>query len=106
VLETLFLGTLGLAIIVSVLTAFDKEEIAWPILSFVTWIVLAVNVANIEIPTAHVLSTDTVLENISTHSGGAFMIMLFTGFAVVFMALTINRVMEMHKKTTAGPQQS
>lgn len=98
-LDSLFFSVLGIAALMTVLTAFDRDEIAWPVLGFVTWIVCAVTVANVDISYAFLNSTDTVVEHTVTYHGGAFMILLFLGFAVVFIAVFFNRVLAAYRET-------
>lgn len=99
-LESLFLALVGLAITMSVLTAYDREEIAWPIMGFITWIVLSASAHSIGVPTAHLLSDDTILAVSTQYSGGSYTIVLLAGFAVVFVAITINRIMTMYRAST------
>ena len=97
-LESLFFVLFGFAVFLCVLTVFDKEEIAWPVLSFIMWIVLAICVNTIEMPYAFITSTDNVVTGLTKYSGGSYLTWLFLGVAIVFTFMLFSRVWEMQRK--------
>ena len=94
-LDSLFFALFGLAVFVCALTALDKEEIAWPILSFPIWIVLAVCVGSIEKASSFMQTDNTIVDHIAQYTGGTFLTILFLGMALVFVMIMYNRVREM-----------
>lgn len=106
-LESLFLALFGFSALLCVLTAWYKEEITyfgyivWPALSVPCWIILAVIVTSIErtstfiVENATAPENSTIIEHITTYTGGTFMTYLFIGLAIIFAIITINRVLEM-----------
>ena len=96
-LDIIFLTVFSVAVLMTLLTAFDREEIAWPILGFVLWLATAGASATTE--SVHVMldSADNVVEHVVTHPNGPFPIMLFFGLAVVFIALFFNRLFEVRR---------
>jgi len=102
VLDSLFFSVLGIAMLLTVLTAFDRDEIAWPIMAFFTWLACAVIVGDLERPYAFILTDNTVQEHLLNYSGGAPMIIFFGGIAIIFIAIFFNRVLTMYKEAAAG----
>ena len=94
-LDSLFFALFGLAVFVCALTALDKDEIAWPVLSFPIWIVLAVCVNSIEKVSSFMQSDNTIVDHIAQYTGGAYLTILFLGMALVFVIVLINRTREM-----------
>ncbi len=97
-LDSLFLALFGLAVFLCALAAFDKDEIAWPLLSFITWVMLAITVTPIESQSSYLLADNTVVDHVVEYYPGAFMILFFTAFALVFVAIFFNRVLEAYKE--------
>ena len=87
-IESLFFIVFGFSGLVTVLTALDKEEIAWPVLAFVAWLICAVGVSNIE-------SSPSVF----LYSGGPLMMLFFGGIAVVFIVIFFNRVLDVWQES-------
>ena len=98
-LDSLFFATLGIAVLMTILTAFDRDEIAWPIMGIVTWLICSVMVSNLERPYAFLLSDNTVLEHSLSYQGGAFMQYFFLGFALVFVTIFFNRVLMVYRES-------
>lgn len=94
-LESLFFALFGFTVFLCTLTVFDKDEIAWPVMSFVMWIVHAISVNTIDMPYAFLTSTDTVVTGLTAYSGAAYLTWLFLGLAMVFMFVFFNRIWEM-----------
>lgn len=84
--------------LMTVLTAYNRDEIAWPVLAIIAWITCAVAVSNIDIPYAFLRSDNTVLTHTTTYRGGAHMIYFFLGFAIVFIAIFFNRVFTVYRR--------
>lgn len=101
-LDSLFFSVLGIAFLLTILTAFDRDEIAWPILAIPTWLICAVTVGNLERPYAFILSDNSVREHLLSYQGGAFMMYFFLGLAIVFIIIFFNRVSEVYKEAAAG----
>jgi carbon starvation protein CstA len=99
VLDSLFFSVLGIAVLMTVLAAFDRDEIAWPVLAIPSWLICAVTVSNID--TRHVFldNMNRIVEHTTTYRGGAHMMYFFFAFALVFIILFFNRVLEMYRET-------
>lgn len=103
-LDSLFFGVLGIAILLTVMTAFDRDEIAWPVIAIPTWLICAVTVSNLERRVAFILSDNTVHEHSISYAGGAYMIYFFLMLVIVFVVVFFNRVLEMYRAAAAGKQ--
>lgn len=97
-LDLLFLTLFGFAIFLCTLVVYDREEFAWPVLSFVVWIVLAICVNSIETQYAFLNSDNTIITSTSEYAGGAFVMWFFLGIALVFMMILINRVLAVWRR--------
>lgn len=97
-LDSLFFSLFGLAVFMCALTALDKEEIAWPVLSFPLWIILAVCVGSIEKVSSFMQTDNTIIDHIAQYTGGTYLTILFLGLALVFVVVLWNRVREMWVK--------
>jgi len=100
-LESVFLFIMSLGIFLTILTALDRDEIAWPILTFIVWVVCSVASSNIEKVYAF-LDEGAVIEGTVAYSGGPFLIIFFAGIAVVFITIFFNRILAIFSKTTTG----
>ena len=98
-LESLFLCVIGFGILMTILTALDRDEIAWSILAIPTWLICSVTVSDLERPYAF-LSNGVVTEGIFHYSGGAFMQYFFGGLAIVFVIIFFNNVLAMYREST------
>jgi len=98
VLDSLFFGVLGVAILMTILTAFDSDEIAWPIMAFFTWMACAVIVGDLK----RVFFRPDNTFHLFSYSGGAAMVLFFGGIAIVFIALFFNRVLAMYREAAGG----
>lgn len=93
-LESIFFGVVIISILLTILTVAD-DELAWPVLAFVTWIIAAVAVSDLERP--YVVSVGGVVtEYTYNYSGGIFLQLLFVGVALILVAIFFMRVMEIH----------
>lgn len=97
-LESMFLSLFGFAVFLCALSAFDRDEMAWPILSFVIWIVLALTAYQIDIPYAFLASDNTVVEHVTTYGGGIWFSYIFVGMALAFLIITVGRSFEARKE--------
>lgn len=97
-IENLFFALFGLTLFLCALTALDREEMAWPSLAFVMWLVLAAGIWYIEKPISFLNSTGEVVESIITYSGG-FLTYLFIAMAFGFLFIVWNRIGEAWKES-------
>jgi len=95
--ELLFIGIVNFSILMTVLTVAD-DEIAWPVMAFVSWIVCAVAVTDLERPYVYVASS-VPTEGAVHYSGGVFMQFFFLGIAAIFIAIFVNRVLEVWRES-------
>ena len=95
--ELLFIGLVNFSVLMTVLTVVD-DEVAWPVLSFVSWITCAVAVSALERPYVY-LSEGIPVEGTITYSGGPFMMLFFLGIGVVFIAIFYNRILEVYRES-------
>jgi len=98
-MEVFFYSALGVAMLFTVLTTVDKEEIAWPLLAFVSWFVTAGLSSKVDQIRTFLLSDNTVLEHTVTAFGGAFGILFFAGIGLVFVAIFFNRIWSIYRET-------
>lgn len=96
-LDSLFFGVLGITALITVIAAFDREEIAWPILAIPSWLICSVTVSNLERSYTFLLSDNTVKEHLFNYQGGAFLQYFFLGFAIVFVIIFFNRVLAAYR---------
>lgn len=95
-LESTFFGVVIISLLFTILTVAD-DEMAWPILAFVSWIIAAIMVVDLERP--YVVSVGGVVtEYTYNYSGGIFLQLLFAGVALVLVAIFLMRVMEINKE--------
>ena len=97
-LESIFLVFFGFSMFMAALTAWDRNEIVWPIISFIVWIALAISVTSIELPYAFLASDNTVVTHVVSYGNAAPLAFLFIGIAFVFVIITWFRVSQMYKK--------
>jgi len=101
-LDVMFFALFSVAVLVTIFTVVDREEIAWPILAFISWIAVAGASATTESVHVLITSTDNVVEHVTSHANGVFPIIFFFGLAVVYIALFFNRFFEMRKMAVKG----
>jgi len=101
-LDVVFYALFSVAVLVTVFTVVDREEIAWPILAFIFWIAVAGASATTESVHVLVTSTDNVVEHVTSHANGVFPIIFFFGLAVVHIALFFNRLFEIRRTVGRG----
>ena len=97
-LESIFLTVVALGIVLTILSALDRDEIVWPILTFITWIVCAVTASDIEKPYAFI-DAGVVVNGTIHYSAGTFMMYFFLGLAVVFIAIFWNCALKAYRDT-------
>lgn len=91
-LESTFFGVVIVALLFTILSVAD-DELAWPVLAIVSWIICAVTVSGLERPYV-VVSGGTVQELTYDFSGGVFLQYLFLGVALVFIGIFFTRVLQ------------
>ena len=97
-LESVFLALFGFAIFMTILTAWDRDEIIWPIMGFIVWIALAISTTSIELPYAFLAPDNTVVTHITSYGNAAPLAFLFIGMAFVFVIIAWSRVSAMYRK--------
>lgn len=105
VLESIFLALFGFAIFMLALTAWDRNEIVWPTISFIVWTVLAVSSASIEREYAFLILSGRQINTVTTHitSHAEFpLALLFLGIAFIFVVIAWTRVSGLYRKRTVG----
>lgn len=98
-LDLIFLAVLGLAVFFSALSAADKEEVVWPVISGALWIFASVSVFAIERIEAFVV--DNIAENVKvgqyiadhtiTYSGGHYLSLLLCALGIIFFIYAVIR---------------
>jgi len=102
VLESTFFGVVIVALLFTILSVAD-DELAWPVLAIVSWIICSVTVSGLERPYVVVIG-GVVTELTYDFSGGVFMQYLFLGFALVLIGIFYTRVMQAHRATVTGKE--
>lgn len=101
-LESLFFALLGFEMLLILLIVVDEVEgyvtprqFIWPILSFIVCIILASGVGILERTYVVADGTGAVMEYTVTSSGGAPLIWLFTGLALISSLILVYRSLDM-----------
>lgn len=101
-LESTFFGVVIVALLFTILSVAD-DELAWPVLAIVSWIICSVTVSGLERPYVVVIGGE-VQELTYDFSGGVFLQYLFLGVALVFIGIFFTRVMQAHRAAVTGKE--
>jgi len=102
VLESVFLALFGFAIFILALTAWDRDEVIWPVVGFITWLALAVYSTSIETLHAFLATDNTVVTHISSYTGTFPLTFLFGGIAFILLIIAWQRAFGMVKQREVG----
>lgn len=95
-LESTFFGVMIVALLFTILAATD-DELAWPVLAIVSWIICSVTVSGLERPYVVVIGGE-IQELTYDFSGGVFLQYLFVGIALVFIGIFFTRVRQAQRE--------
>lgn len=107
-LDSLFYIAVGVGILLLGFSAADKDEVTWPILGFIFWIIAAIGAFGIEHATSYVVENASsptgysVVEEITNYAGGWPFGVLFFGLALMMFIFAWNRILEQFGKAGGG----
>jgi len=88
-----------LGIVFTLLTFADEEEIVWPLIAFIVWLVAAVSMFSLEEQVSYLDATGTFTTTTVSYTGGWYLSLIFVLFAFINIMFVWYRVMERFKES-------
>jgi len=97
-ISLLFILIAVLGLVFSILTFADPEEVVWPLMATMTWLIAAVSVFNIEWQISVANTTGGITTSVVSYTEGWPLSLLFVLFAFIFILFLWFRVLDFFKK--------